>query len=82
MAEQLAAERHIVRALVRPKSDRRVLERLPVEFAAGAIEDRASLAGALEDVDAVVHVAGIVCRTALLAGGVCWERPRAVSTAS
>ena len=61
VAEQLAAEGHSVRALVRPRSDKRVLEKLPgVEFAAGAIEDRSSLTSAVEGVDAVVHVAGIV----------------------
>src|SRR3982751_4840960 len=61
VAEQLAAEGHVVRALVRPRSDRRVLEKLAkVEFAPGAIEDRASLQTALTGVDAVVHVAGIV----------------------
>jgi nucleoside-diphosphate-sugar epimerase len=61
VAEQLAAEGHVVRALVRPRSDRRALEKLPlVEFAPGAIEDRASLAPAVAGVDAVVHVAGIV----------------------
>src|SRR2546429_4363639 len=50
-----------VRALVRPRSDKRVLEKLPrVEFAPGAIEDRASLTPAVDGVDAVVHVAGIV----------------------
>jgi len=38
-----------------------VLEKLPrVEFAPGAIEDRASLTPAVDGVDAVVHVAGIV----------------------
>jgi len=61
VAEQLAAEGHTVRALVRPRSDKRLLERLPgTEFAAGAIEDRASLGPAMDGVDAVVHVAGIV----------------------
>lgn len=61
VAEQLAAEGHVVRALVRPRSDRRILEKLPgVEFAPGAIEDRSSLAKAVPGVDAVVHVAGIV----------------------
>jgi len=60
-AEQLAADGHVVRALVRPRSDKTVLEKLPgVEFAAGAIEDAASLIPAAEGVDAVVHVAGIV----------------------
>ena len=61
VAEQLAAAGHLVRALVRPLSDRRVLERLAgVEFANGAIEERASLDAAVSGVDAVVHVAGIV----------------------
>jgi nucleoside-diphosphate-sugar epimerase len=61
VAEQLAAEGHVIRALVRPRSERKILEKLPrVEFAPGAIENPASLAPALEGVDAVVHVAGIV----------------------
>src|SRR3954470_19411320 len=61
VAEQLAAEGHVVRALVRPRSERKVLETLPgVEFAPGAIEEPASLLAALAGVDAVVHVAGIV----------------------
>ncbi len=61
VAEQLAAGGHAVRALVRPRSERRVLEMLPaVEFAAGAIEERATLDAAVDGVDAVVHVAGIV----------------------
>jgi nucleoside-diphosphate-sugar epimerase len=46
---------------VRPRSDRRVLERLGgIEFAPGAIEDPASLGPAVDGADAVVHVAGIV----------------------
>jgi nucleoside-diphosphate-sugar epimerase len=61
VAEKLAAGGHVVRALVRPKSERRFLERLAaVEFAEGAIEDRASLTPAVRGVDAIVHVAGIV----------------------
>jgi nucleoside-diphosphate-sugar epimerase len=61
VAEQLSAAGHAVRALVRPKSARRFLEKLPgLEFAAGAVEDRASLTSAVQGVDAVVHVAGIV----------------------
>ena len=61
VAEQLDALGHTVRALVRPNSDKRVLEKLAhVEFAAGAIEDRASLDQAVRGVDAVVHVAGLV----------------------
>jgi 2-alkyl-3-oxoalkanoate reductase len=60
-AEQLAAGGHVVRALVRPRSDKRVLEKLPaVELAPGAIEDRASLTAAVAGVEAIVHVAGIV----------------------
>lgn len=61
VAEQLSAQGHVVRALVRPRSDKRALEKLQgVEFVPGAIEDRASLSPAVEGVDAVVHVAGIV----------------------
>src|SRR5947209_20235751 len=61
VAEQLAAEGHLVRALVRPTSDKRALEKLSnIEFIGGAIEDRASLDKAVAGVDAVVHVAGIV----------------------
>src|SRR2546421_8579283 len=61
VAEQLAAEGHVVRELVRPRSERKVLDKLPrVELAPGAIEDRASLGAAVDGVDAVVHVAGIV----------------------
>src|SRR5947207_7574894 len=61
VAEQLSALGHTVRALVRPKSDKRLLEKLPgVEFAPGAIEDRASVMAAMEGVDGVIHVAGLV----------------------
>lgn len=61
VAEQLASEGHVVRALVRPRSDKNILEKLPrVEFVAGAIENAPSLRPAMEGVDAVVHVAGIV----------------------
>ena len=61
VAEGLAALGHTVRALVRPRSDKKILERLAnVEFAPGAIEDRASLDVAVRGVDAVIHVAGLV----------------------
>src|SRR2546425_7907238 len=61
VAERLAAEGHVVRALVRPHSARKILDKVArVEFAPGAIEDRASLGAAVDGVDAVVHVAGIV----------------------
>ncbi|HEX4382964.1 MAG TPA: NAD-dependent epimerase/dehydratase family protein [Myxococcales bacterium] len=61
VAEKLSAGGHAVRALVRPKSEKRFLEKLPgLEFAPGAVDDRASLKDAVQGVDAVVHVAGIV----------------------
>src|SRR5438552_590577 len=62
VAEQLSAEGHQVRVLVRPRSDKRILEKLPgVEFANGSIEDRPSLDEALKGgVDAVIHAAGVV----------------------
>jgi len=61
VAEQLSALGHTVRALVRPRSDSKLLKTLQkIEFAAGAVEDRASLDSAVRGVDAVVHVAGLV----------------------
>ena len=61
VAEGLSALGHTVRALVRPRSDKKILEKLPgVEFAPGAIEERASLDCAMRGVDAVIHVAGLV----------------------
>jgi nucleoside-diphosphate-sugar epimerase len=61
VAEQLSAKGHTVRALVRPRSDKRLLERLPgVELVNGAVDDAASLEGAMQGVDGVIHVAGIV----------------------
>jgi 2-alkyl-3-oxoalkanoate reductase len=61
VAEGLAALGHTVRALVRPRSDKKILERLPdVEFVPGAIEDRPSLDAAVRGIDAVIHVAGLV----------------------
>ena len=61
VAEELSRQGHAVRALVRPKSDKALLEKLPgLELAVGAIEDAPSLAAAVAGVDAVVHVAGVV----------------------
>ena len=61
VAEKLGQAGHTLRALVRPRSDKKVLSSIGgMEFAPGAIEDPASLSAALAGVDAVVHVAGIV----------------------
>ncbi len=46
-----------VRALVRPQSDRRLLEGLPVEIACGDLRNAASLSAALSGVQRVYHVA-------------------------
>jgi dihydroflavonol-4-reductase len=46
-----------VRVLVRPQSDRRLLEGLPVEFAYGDLRDAASLSAPLKGVRRVYHVA-------------------------
>jgi dihydroflavonol-4-reductase len=46
-----------VRALVRPRSDRRNLEQLPVETVLGDIADGSSLDGALEHCEALFHAA-------------------------
>jgi nucleoside-diphosphate-sugar epimerase len=61
VAEQLAEQGHTVRALVRPRSDRRLLQPLPrIEFALGAVEQPESLGEAVRDCSVVVHVAGLV----------------------
>jgi len=60
-AEQLAADGHVGPGLVRPRSDKRVLEKLPGWSSLPAPSKRPdSLLTAAENVDAVVHVAGIV----------------------
>ncbi|HSF29941.1 MAG TPA: hopanoid-associated sugar epimerase [Candidatus Tectomicrobia bacterium] len=48
-----------VRALVRPQSDTRNLDRLDVELVAGDLRDRASLAPALKGCDTLYHVAAM-----------------------
>jgi len=61
VAEQLVAEGHQVRALVRKTSNRRFLATLKgLELAEGSVEDRASVDAAMKGVDAVVHSAGLV----------------------
>ncbi len=61
IAEQLTAQGHDVRALVRASSKRDFLEKLPrVEFAIGSVEDRDAVFRAAEGVDAIVHAAGLV----------------------
>jgi nucleoside-diphosphate-sugar epimerase len=59
LATLLVRSGHIVRALVRPTSDRTVLDPLGVETVTGAVDDRPSLEAAFEGVDAVVHAAGL-----------------------
>jgi dihydroflavonol-4-reductase len=57
VARRLLAEQWQVRVLVRPGSDRRNVQPLAVEAATGSLEDRSSLAAALDGCDAVFHVA-------------------------
>jgi nucleoside-diphosphate-sugar epimerase len=61
VCEALAANGHVVRALVRRSSKRDVLLALSsLEFAEGSVEDTASVERAMEGVDAVIHCAGLV----------------------
>jgi dihydroflavonol-4-reductase len=53
----LLAEQHDVRVLVRPESDRRNLEGLPVDVVVGDLTDRASIEQAMGGCEAVFHVA-------------------------
>lgn len=59
VAEQLAADGHQVRLLLRPTSSRRFLD-FPYEVALGDVTEPDSLAGAVAGVDAVIHAAGLV----------------------
>ncbi|MBK8253940.1 MAG: NAD(P)-dependent oxidoreductase [Polyangiaceae bacterium] len=61
VAEQLSQQGHTVVALVRKSSNTKFLKTLRnVEFASGAVEDRASIVAAVKGVDAVIHSAGVV----------------------
>jgi nucleoside-diphosphate-sugar epimerase len=61
VAEQLAREGHVVRALVRKTSNRKFLESLPkIELAEGSVEQADRVDEAMKGVDAVIHSAGLV----------------------
>jgi dihydroflavonol-4-reductase len=57
VARQLIARGWRVRVLLRPASDRRNVDKLPVEIAEGALEDAASLRAALAGCSHLFHVA-------------------------
>lgn len=57
LVRALLADGHQVRALVRPHSDRRNLERLPIELAAGDLDNQAQLTEQIAGCDVVFHVA-------------------------
>jgi dihydroflavonol-4-reductase len=56
---QLIGAGHSVRALIRPESDRRNIEGLPVEVVTGDLTDRSSLDRALKGCSIVFHVAAV-----------------------
>lgn len=61
IAEQLAAQGHSVRALVRKSSNTKFLSTISgVELAHGAVEDKDAVARAAAGVDAIIHSAGVV----------------------
>lgn len=57
---QLVAAGHVVRALVREGSERKLAALKNVEVLQGDVTDAASLAGALAGCDAVIHLVGII----------------------
>jgi nucleoside-diphosphate-sugar epimerase len=59
LAERLIREGHSVRGLVRKTSSLNYLSGIPVELAYGDITDRPSLDASMQDIDIVVHVAGL-----------------------
>jgi nucleoside-diphosphate-sugar epimerase len=58
-AAALCARGDQVRVLVRPTSDRRRLEALPVEYAEGDVTNRASIEKALDGVEVAYHAAAL-----------------------
>jgi dihydroflavonol-4-reductase len=60
LAEHLHAKGYELRALIRPTSDTKWLKHLPVEYVTGSFGDIDSLRPAVEGVDAIYHVAGVV----------------------
>jgi 2-alkyl-3-oxoalkanoate reductase len=60
VAERFGNEGHDVRLLLRSTSSRKFLTEFPYETAIGDVTDTSSLVTALEDVQAVVHTAGLV----------------------
>jgi nucleoside-diphosphate-sugar epimerase len=60
LVECLVAHGAKVRCLVRTSSNRAFLSESPVEFAIGDITDRESLATAMEGIDYVFHLAGLI----------------------
>lgn len=60
LARRLADRGDVVRVLVRPTSDRRRLDGLPLELVEGDVTDAASVERALADVDLVFHTAALV----------------------
>ena len=59
IADQLAADGHAVRLLLRRTSSRQFLD-FPYDEALGDITDPASLPAAVDGVDAIVHAAGLI----------------------
>ena len=60
LAEQLHRQGHRLRVLVRPTSNLRWIDHLPIEKVVGGLSDSASLEKGVEGVDYIYHVAGVV----------------------
>jgi nucleoside-diphosphate-sugar epimerase len=60
LAEQLLARGYDVRAVLRPTSDKKYIQHLPLEYVNGGFANPEALRDAVEGVDAVYHVAGVV----------------------
>jgi nucleoside-diphosphate-sugar epimerase len=66
VADELARAGHSVRCLVRPAADPSDLLRAGYRIARGEVLDQASLAAAVDGVEAVVHVAGLIAARSFL----------------
>ncbi|MGE3800590.1 MAG: NAD-dependent epimerase/dehydratase family protein [Candidatus Kapaibacterium sp.] len=60
LAEELHRKGHNLRVLIRETSNLRWIEHLPIEKVVGGLSDSASLEKAVEGVDYIYHIAGVV----------------------
>ena len=72
LVSRLVADRHAVRCLIRSERQRALFERMEVEVWIGDLDQANSVRGGFEEVDRIVHLAGMQVATTLIE---CSNRP-------